>query len=76
MEGKKSAYRILVGVPDGKEELGRPRRGWDDNIKIGLIEKGWYALHPPASRQGPVESSSAYGYDSSGFINYGKFLLS
>jgi hypothetical protein len=40
--GKKgNAYRILVGKPEGKSQLGRPRRIWDDNIKIGLREIGW-----------------------------------
>jgi hypothetical protein len=34
-------YRILVGKPEGKRPLGRPRRRWVDNIKIDLIEIGW-----------------------------------
>jgi hypothetical protein len=33
---KKNAYRILVGKPEGKRPLGRPRRGWVDNIKMDL----------------------------------------
>jgi hypothetical protein len=32
---------ILVGKPEGKRLLGRPRRRWVDNIKIGLREIGW-----------------------------------
>jgi hypothetical protein len=32
----KNAYRILVGKPEGKRPLGRPRRRWVDNIKIDL----------------------------------------
>jgi hypothetical protein len=35
------SYRILVGKPEGKRPLGRPRRKWVDNIKIDLIEIGW-----------------------------------
>ena len=31
-------YRVLVGKPEGKRPLGRPRRRWDDNIKMGLQE--------------------------------------
>ena len=31
-------YRILVGKPDGKRPLGRPRRRWEDNIKMDLQE--------------------------------------
>jgi hypothetical protein len=36
-----NAYRILVGKPEGKRPLGRPRRRWVDNIKMDLIEVGW-----------------------------------
>jgi hypothetical protein len=35
---KRNAYRILVGKPEGKRPLGRPRRGWEDYIKIELRE--------------------------------------
>jgi hypothetical protein len=35
-----NAYRILVGKPEGKRPLGRPRRRWVDNIKIDLREIG------------------------------------
>jgi hypothetical protein len=38
---KMNAYRILVGKPEGKRPLGRPRRRWVDNIKLNLIEIGW-----------------------------------
>jgi hypothetical protein len=37
MGEKRSAYRILVGKPEGKA-LGRPRRRWVDNIKMDLRE--------------------------------------
>jgi hypothetical protein len=33
-------YRILVGKPEGKRPLGRPRLRWEDNIRIGLQEVG------------------------------------
>jgi hypothetical protein len=33
---KKNAYRILVGKPEGKRPLGRPRRRWVENIKVDL----------------------------------------
>jgi hypothetical protein len=33
--------RILVGKPEGKRPLGRPRRKWEDNIKMDLREIGW-----------------------------------
>jgi hypothetical protein len=38
---KRNANRILVGKPDGKRPLGRPRRRWVDNIKMDLREIGW-----------------------------------
>jgi hypothetical protein len=41
MREKLNAYRILVGRPDGKRPLGRPRRRWVDNIKMYLREIGW-----------------------------------
>jgi hypothetical protein len=36
-----NAYRILVGNPEEKRPLGRPRRWWVDNIKMDLREIGW-----------------------------------
>jgi hypothetical protein len=33
-------YRLLVGKPEGKRALGRPRRRWTDNIKVDLLEIG------------------------------------
>jgi hypothetical protein len=38
---KKNAYRILVGKPEGKRPLGRPKRRWVDSIKIDLRGIGW-----------------------------------
>jgi hypothetical protein len=38
MGGKKNAYRILVGKPEGKRPLGRPMCRWVDNIKMNLRE--------------------------------------
>jgi hypothetical protein len=38
-EGR-GAYRVLVGRPEGKRPLGRPRRRWEDNIKMHLREIG------------------------------------
>jgi hypothetical protein len=36
----KSEYKILVGKPEGKRSLGRPRRRWEDSIKLDLKEVG------------------------------------
>jgi hypothetical protein len=37
----RNVYRILVGKPEVKRPLGRPRRRWVDNIKMDLIEIRW-----------------------------------
>jgi hypothetical protein len=42
----RGAYNILVWRPEGRRQLGRPRRGWEDNIKtdlrkIGFEDVGW-----------------------------------
>ena len=38
MGERRDVYRILMGKPEGKRPLGRPRRSWEDNIKIDLQE--------------------------------------
>jgi hypothetical protein len=38
---KRNAYRLLVGKPERKRPLGRPRRRWVDNIRMDLVEVGW-----------------------------------
>jgi hypothetical protein len=45
MGEKMKAYRILVGKPERKRPLGRPRRIWMDKIKRDLRERmGWYRI--------------------------------
>jgi len=36
----REVYRVLVGKPEGKRPVGRPRRRWEDNIKMDLQEEG------------------------------------
>ena len=38
MEEDRSAFKILIGIPTGKRRLGRPRRRWEDNIRMDLKE--------------------------------------
>ena len=38
MEEDRSAFKILTGKPTGKRPLGRPRRRWEDNIRMDLEE--------------------------------------
>jgi len=40
MEEGRSVHRVLVGKPEGKRPLGRPRHRWEDNIKMDLREVG------------------------------------
>ena len=40
MGGGRGMYRVLVGKPEGKRPLGRPRHRWEDNVKMDLQEVG------------------------------------
>jgi hypothetical protein len=44
----RGVYRVLVGKPEGKRPLGRPRSGWEDNIKMeaGCWGMDWIDLAP------------------------------
>jgi hypothetical protein len=44
MGEKRNAYRLLVGKPEGKRPLERPRRRWVDNIKMDLGDIVWGLL--------------------------------
>jgi hypothetical protein len=66
---KRDACRILVGKPEGKRPLGKPKRRW-------ILERdrvGWYELDPSASGSEPVEGSCEHGTDS---IKYWEILSS
>jgi hypothetical protein len=45
MGEKRNAYRILVGMPEGKRRLGRSRRRWVDNIKMDLRDIEWDGMN-------------------------------
>ena len=40
VEESRSVYRVLVGKPEGERPLGRPRRRWENNIKMDLLAVG------------------------------------
>jgi hypothetical protein len=40
MGERRGVYRVLVGKPEGKRALGKPRHRWEDNIKMDLQEVG------------------------------------
>jgi hypothetical protein len=44
MGEERSVYRVLVGKPEGKKPLGRPRCRWEDNIKMDLQEVGYWGM--------------------------------
>ena len=41
LEEGRGVHKVLVGKPEGKRPLGRPRPRWEDNIKMDLQEVGW-----------------------------------
>jgi hypothetical protein len=41
MGEERKVYKVLVGKPEGKRSLGRPRRRWEDGIRMDLTEIGW-----------------------------------
>ena len=45
MRDRRGAYRVLVKRPEENRPLGRPRRRWEDNIKVDLQEVGWGGMN-------------------------------
>jgi hypothetical protein len=43
-EKEREVYRVLGGKPEGNRLLGRPRRRWDDGIRMDLREIGWGSI--------------------------------
>jgi hypothetical protein len=41
MGEERNVYRVLAGKPEGKRPLGRPRRRWEDGIRMDLGQTGW-----------------------------------
>ena len=76
MGEKRGVYSVLVGKPEGKKPLGRPRRRWDENIRMDLQEVGcrvidWIEL---AEDRGQVASTFECGNKASGSTQCGEFL--
>jgi hypothetical protein len=67
---KRNAYRLLVGKPEGKRPLGRPRRRWVVNIRMDLGEVVWGDVDwiGLAQRQEQVENSCEFDIEPSGSI--------
>jgi hypothetical protein len=73
MGEKRNAYRVLVGNPEGKRPLGRPRHRWMDNIRMDL-RMVWYGLDSSVLGQGPVEGSCEDGNEISGSLKWWEVL--
>jgi hypothetical protein len=41
MGEERNVYRVLIGKPEGKRPLGRPRRRWEDVIRMDIMDIGW-----------------------------------
>jgi hypothetical protein len=69
MGEERKVYNVLVGKPEGKRPLGRPRRRWDDGIRMDLREigLGGCGLDSTVSGQGPVAGFCEYGDEPSGY---------
>ena len=76
-EGR-GVHRVVVGKPEGKRPLGRPRRRWEDDIKMDLQKVGggcgdWMELAQDRDRW---RALVVYGEELSGSENAGNFLTS
>jgi hypothetical protein len=65
---ERKVYIVLVGKPEGKRPLGRPRRRWEDGIRMDLREIGLWGcgLYSTGSGQGPVAGCCERGDEPSG----------
>jgi hypothetical protein len=55
MEEERKVYKVLVGKPEGKRPLGRPRHRWENEVRMDLREwLGGCGLDSTGSGQGPV----------------------
>jgi hypothetical protein len=73
-EGR-GVYRVLVGRPEGKRPLGRPRRRWENNMKLDLREIGIDGANciQLAQDKGPMAGFCEHGDEPSGSIKKGFF---
>jgi hypothetical protein len=69
MGDMKNAYEILVGVPQAKKPLRRPRRRWEDNIRMHIKEIEWEGVdYMHLAQDKEVVSSFEHGNELSGSI--------
>ena len=70
--GRRGEYRILVEKPEGNRPSGRPRRRWEDNIKMNHQEVGCGAW--TGSEEGQVEGTCDFDNEPSVSVKCGGFL--
>ena len=76
MGERRGIYRVLVGKPEGKRPPGRPKRTWEDNIKMDLQEVGcwgmdWFELAQDRESWG---GTCEFGNEPSGSMKCEEFL--
>ena len=76
MGEERGVYRVLVGKPEGRRPLGRPRSRWVDNIRMDLQEVGcgyvdWIGLAQDRDRW---TDACEWGNEPSGSVKCGEFL--
>ena len=71
--GEERVYRVLVGKPEGKRPVGRPRRRWEDNIKMDVQEVGVWT-GSSWLRIGQVAGTCECGNEPSGSIKCEEFF--
>jgi hypothetical protein len=76
MGEERKVYKVLVGKPEGKRPLGRPRHRWEDGIRMDLREicLGGGGFDLTGSEQGQVAGSCEHGNEFSVFVEAVKFL--
>jgi hypothetical protein len=75
MGEERGVYRVLVGKPEGKRPLGRPRCGWDDNIKMDLQEMECEGMdYIKLAQDRKVAGTCECGNEPSGSIKWVEFL--
>jgi hypothetical protein len=71
----RGVYRVLVGKPEGKRPLGKPRHRWEDNFKVDLKEIGWKGVDwIDLTREGQVAGHHEYDKEPLCSIKCGEFL--
>jgi len=67
----RGVYRVLVGKPEGRRPVGRPRRGWMENIQeVGCVYMDWIGL----AQDRQVAEACKCGNEPSGSVKCGEFL--